>query len=103
MQNNERFDLSDYLIHFFRDVDLESGSYIHFPEYLGFNNICEDLKCSALFLMRCTLRNHKLVASWSYRNGKRSIYGYDPAICFTDMPLAAFYKQVKKEKPEVKK
>lgn len=26
MKNNIRFDLSDYLIHFFRDVDLETGS-----------------------------------------------------------------------------
>ena len=98
MQNNKRFDLSDYLIHFFRDVDLESDSYIHFPEHSGFFNICEDLKCSALFLMRCALRNNKLVASWSYRNGKRSIYGYDPAICFTDMPLAAFLQTSKERK-----
>jgi len=98
MQNNKRFDLSNYLIHFFRDVNLESNSYIHFPEYSGFNNICEDSKCSALFLMRCALRNNKLVASWSYRNGKRSIYGYDPAICFTDMPLAAFLQTSKERK-----
>ncbi|HFY8927155.1 TPA: hypothetical protein ACIIO9_000323, partial [Salmonella enterica subsp. enterica serovar Typhimurium] len=26
MKNNIRFDLSDYLIHFFRDVNLETGS-----------------------------------------------------------------------------
>jgi len=98
MQNNRRFDLSDYLIHFFRDVDLESNNYIHFPEYAGFNNICEDTKCSALFLMRCALRNTKLVASWSYRNGKRTIYGPYPAICFTEMPLAAFLQASKERK-----
>ncbi|DAB30069.1 MAG TPA: hypothetical protein CFH84_06240 [Sulfurimonas sp. UBA12504] len=90
MQNNFRFDLSNYLIHFFRDVDLESNAYIHFPEFAGFNNIYEDTKLTALFLLRCALRNSKLIASWSYRNNKRSVYGYNPAICFTEMPLAAF-------------
>lgn len=90
MQNNFRFDLSNYLIHFFRDVDLESNAYIHFPEFAGFNNIYEDTKLTALFLLRCALRHSKLIASWSYRNNKRSVYGYNPAICFTEMPLAAF-------------
>ncbi len=90
MQNNFRFDLSNYLIHFFRDVDLESNAYIHFPEFAGFNNIYEDTKLSALFLLRCALRHSKLIASWSYRNNKRSVYGYNPAVCFTEMPLAAF-------------
>ena len=90
MRNNFRFDLSDYLIHFFRDIDLNSGSYIHFPEHAGFNNIYEDTKLDALFLLRCALRQCKLIPSWSYRNAKRTIYGESPAICFTEMPLAAF-------------
>ncbi|EAQ3048439.1 TPA: cytoplasmic protein, partial [Salmonella enterica subsp. enterica serovar Typhimurium] len=38
MKNNIRFDLSDYLIHFFRDVNLETGSHIYLPEHCGFNN-----------------------------------------------------------------
>ncbi|MDI8752154.1 UbiD family decarboxylase, partial [Salmonella enterica subsp. enterica serovar Montevideo] len=38
LKNNIRFDLSDYLIHFFRDVDLETGSHIYLPEHCGFNN-----------------------------------------------------------------
>lgn len=90
MRNNIRFDLSDYLIHFFRDVDLESDSYIDFPEFCGFNNLHHNSKLNALFLMRLALRHGKLFASWSYRNGLRTIYGNCPAICFTDMPLAAF-------------
>ncbi|HHF3026182.1 TPA: DUF4427 domain-containing protein [Vibrio diabolicus] len=90
MKNNIRFDLSDYLIHFFRDVDQESNNYILFPEHAGFNNINHSIKLDALFLMRCALRHYKLCASWSYRNGVRTIYGSSPAVCFTDMPLAAF-------------
>ncbi|MDD5395294.1 MAG: DUF4427 domain-containing protein [Thiothrix sp.] len=90
MRNNIRFDLSDYLIHFFRDVDLESDSHIDFPEFCGFNNLHHSSRLDALFLMRIALRHGKLFASWSYRNGLRTIYGNCPTVCFTDMPLAAF-------------
>ncbi|MBB3272763.1 hypothetical protein FHW75_003959 [Pseudomonas sp. OG7] len=90
MLNNIRFDLSDYLIHFFRDVDLSGPEHIFFPEHARFNNIAHSGKLDSLFLMRCALRHHKLFATWSYRGGRPTIYGTSPAICFTDMPLAAF-------------
>ena len=45
--------------------------------------------------MRCAIRHQKLCASWSYRGGVRTIYGKSPAICFTDMPLAAFLQSSK--------
>jgi len=90
MLNNIRFDLSDYLIHFFRDVDLSGPEHIFFPGYARFNNIAHSEKLDSLFLMRCALRHHKLFATWSYRGGRPTIYGTSPAICFTDMPLAAF-------------
>ncbi|MCO8161096.1 DUF4427 domain-containing protein [Pseudomonas sp. 21LCFQ010] len=90
MLNNIRFDLSDYLIHFFRDVDQSSSEGILFPEHARFNNIAESDVLDSLFLMRCALRHQKIFATWSYRNGRPTIYGTSPAICFTDMPLAAF-------------
>ncbi|WP_157380834.1 DUF4427 domain-containing protein [Burkholderia ubonensis] len=90
MRNNIRFDLSGWLIHFFRDIDLMGGSSISFPEHMGWGNIFEDVRYSALFMLRCALRNGRLWATWSFRNGERTIYGPDPAICFTDMPIAAF-------------
>lgn len=89
-RNNIRFDLSDYLIHFFRDVDLNSNSFIHLPEYCGFNNNHHHSAIDAKYLLRLSLRHYKLFASWSYRNGVRTIYGYDPAVCFTDMPISAY-------------
>lgn len=89
-RNNERFDLSNSLIHFFRAVDMESDSSPPVPENLGFNNVVEDTKLSALFLLRCAVRNHRLWATWSVRGGERTIYGRRPAVCFTEMPLAAF-------------
>lgn len=90
MLSNIRFDLSDYLIHFFRDVDQSSSEGILFPEHARFNNIAESEVLDSLFLMRCALRHHKIFATWSHRNGRPTIYGRSPAVCFTDMPLAAF-------------
>lgn len=90
MLNNIRFDLSDYLIHFFRNVDQSSEQGILFPEHARFNNVNESHILDSLFLLRCALRHHTIFSTWSYRNGKPTIYGREPAVCLTDMPLAAF-------------
>src|SRR4051812_46151197 len=45
---------------------------------------------SPLFLMRNAVRLDRLWATWSVRRGRRTIYGADPAVCFTEMPIAAF-------------
>jgi hypothetical protein len=88
--NTVRFDLSDWLIHFFRDIDLESSNSIIFPELMGWGNIAEDIKYSSLFMLRCAIRHGRLWATWSFRNNVRTIYGSSPAVCFTEMPIAAF-------------
>jgi len=88
--NTFRFDLSDWLIHFFRDIDFESTSSIICPEHMGWGNIAEDTKYSSLFMLRCAIRHGRLWATWSFRNNVRTIYGPDPAVCFTEMPIAAF-------------
>ena len=90
MKNNIRFDLSDYLIHFFRDVDLNSDSPVNLPEHCGFNSQHHANLIDARYLLRLSLRNYKLFSSWSYRNGQRTVYGDSPAVCFTDMPIAAY-------------
>ncbi|MFM9927494.1 DUF4427 domain-containing protein [Variovorax sp. H27-G14] len=90
MDNNYRFDLSDYLLHFFRDIDQSGPNGISLPEHLGWHSTYEDEKLPAIFMLRAALRNGRLWATWSYRNGVRTIYGPDPAVCFSEMPLAAF-------------
>ncbi|MBB5610758.1 MULTISPECIES: DUF4427 domain-containing protein [unclassified Janthinobacterium] len=90
MKNNYRFDLSDYLIHFFRDIDLEGPNSIEMPEHMGWHSLYEDTYLPAIFMLRAALRNGRLWATWSYRNNVRTIYGPNPAVCFTDMPIAAF-------------
>lgn len=113
LRNNNRFDLSDYLVHFFRDIKIECCCECR----LGCNNECKQenschFNCScgsdaglelpeemllfdvdilpAFYMFREALRSGRLWATWSYRNGLPTIYGDDPAICFTNMPITAF-------------
>ena len=87
--NNRRFDLSDRLIHFFRDLDLEKEDTPDIPEEWGHATIYEDTLLPAFFLLRHAVREGRLWATWSIRSGRRTIYGPRPAVCFTEMPLAA--------------
>ena len=89
-QNNRRFDLSDRLIHFFRDLDLEQSDAPPTPEDWGYASVVEDWKMPAFFLLRHALRQGRLWATWSVRGGRRTIYGPRPAVCFTEMPIAAY-------------
>ena len=41
-------------------------------------------------MLICAIRNGRLWATWSYRNNAGTIYGSSPAVCFTEMPIAAF-------------
>jgi hypothetical protein len=52
MINNIRFDLSDYLIHFFRDVELDGPNSIAMPEHMGWHSLYEDTYLPAIFMMR---------------------------------------------------
>jgi hypothetical protein len=67
-----RFDLSDYLIHFTRNTGKRA-----------FENL------------KSIVASGKINPDWAVRNGKRGIYGNYPAVCFTDMPLFSFYQYVK--------
>ncbi len=67
----DRFDLSDFLIHFTRRGDK-----------LSFETLIDIVESGVI---NC---------SWSVRGAKRTIFGSLPAICFTDMPLYSFYKYV---------
>lgn len=89
MTNNIRFDLSNWLIHFFRDIDLEKDQ-IDFPEIMAPMDLCEDTKYPAFFMLRSAIKQLKLWSGYSYRNSKPTIYGSYPATCFTEMPIAAF-------------
>ncbi len=89
MHNNHRFDLSDYLLHFFRDVDQLGDKAIVFPQSMGLHSLDDDSLLPAGYLLRAALRNGRLWATWSKRGTARTIFGPNPAVCFTEMPIAA--------------
>ncbi|WP_010517832.1 DUF4427 domain-containing protein [Komagataeibacter oboediens] len=89
-RNNRRYDLSDRLIHFFRDINILSDDAPATPEHWGYSSIPEDVEMPAFFLLRHAIRQGRLWATWSYRGEERTIYGPRPAVCFTEMPIAAF-------------
>ena len=79
--NNNRYDLSDWLIHFFRSVKPSDPDTPVLPEHWGFGSMeIWDHPFSPLFMMRNAVRLGRLWAT----------YGPDPAVCFTEMPIAAF-------------
>ena len=91
-RNQRRFDLSEWLIHFVRAVDLGSENVPPVPEEedYGWGHIVEDDNLSPFFVLRVIVRSNAILPSWSVRRGRRTIYGPNPAICYTEMPIAAF-------------
>jgi len=59
-------------------------------DQVRFNNISESSYRPPLYMLRSAIRSGQLWATWSYRNGVRTIYGERPVVCFTEMPIAAF-------------
>lgn len=89
MNNNERYDLSNRLIHFFRDV--EEISLEKLPSFIENPQQYKGEKESAFFFLQETVKHKLLPSTWSERkNSGNCIYGNIPAICFTEMPLPAF-------------
>ena len=70
--NVNRFDVSDYLIHFTRSTG-----------HRAFDNL------------KAIIVSGKISPDWAVKNRKRGIYGNYPAVSFTDMPLFSFYQYVK--------
>ncbi|WP_029032666.1 DUF4427 domain-containing protein [Salinarimonas rosea] len=91
-RNDERYDLSDRLIHFFRAVRPYEPDTPPLPEVWSGGHLCEgmDDPISPFFLIRNAVRQGRIWATWSVRGGRRTVYGPDPAVCFTEMPIAAF-------------
>jgi hypothetical protein len=87
--NNIRFDLSPFLIHFFRKLDLEKADVSHCPEDWGPGAIVEDTTLSPIFLLGNAISVERLWATWSVHGQRWTVYGPHPAVYFTDMPITA--------------
>ncbi len=90
-QNLQRYDLSDWLIHFTRPLDTEHDDSPPELSVLDSPGECvEESVLSPFFLLRRILRKRQILSTWSIRGGRPTVYGPHPAVCFTEMPLAAF-------------
>jgi hypothetical protein len=72
----DRFDLTDYLIHFTRS-----------------NN-----GLPAFGVLKQIVTDGYLKGGWSPRSARKTVFGTEPAVCFTETPLNGFLDYVKKRK-----
>lgn len=79
---------SNRVVHYFRDVDLTSGSKPDFiPESFSHNCWAED-RWPGRFLLRVAIRFHHIWATFGVRNGHATIQGSQPAVCFSGFSVA---------------
>lgn len=79
---------SNRVVHYFRDVDLTSGSRPDFiPESFALNCWAEDCWPGG-FLLRVAIRFHHIWATFGVRNGHATIQGRHPAVCFSGFSVS---------------
>tara|TARA_B100000929_G_C15493223_1_gene415160 strand:- start:71 stop:1261 length:1191 start_codon:yes stop_codon:yes gene_type:complete len=92
-----RTDISKYLIHFLRkpsNLDLPKGENKNFTK--AYYPLRVDSEINSEFeCLTNIIKEGGLRASFSYRNGKQTIYGKYPVVCFTEMPLINFLQYAK--------
>ncbi len=83
-----RYDNTRWLTHFVHPT--------HSPSDLSIGEIRSIIKgkSRSFEVLKKILQDGMLLCNWSLRKGKRTIYGPKPAVCFTEMPLAALYAYV---------
>lgn len=91
---NQRFDHTDWLIHFVRDRNPEQDFYNeNTVVHLSSEEISFD--ADAFYVLLTIIRLGGLLPGYSFRNGRTTIYGGQPAVCATEMPIYSFAKYVK--------
>lgn len=124
MINQNRIDLTDWIIHFVHrrnsetdpsvfSIDPDTGDYLPYPDRFTYEGEPEFLTNEyeeqdfplaedeyAYVVLKKILRNGYLKAGWSFRNFKPTIYGPKAAVCFTEMPLYGLIEYAKTRKAE---
>jgi len=88
-----RYDHTRWLVHFVRDRNPEQD----FPgededsagQYIGGEL---DVDSGAFEVLKAIVRLGGLLPGYSFRNGRTTIYGGQPAVCATEMPIYSFAK-----------
>lgn len=93
---NTRTDLSKYMIHSVRrpsaqDYPSDQEDELNYFPLLSGESLEDEFE-----VLKNIIREGGLRASLSYRNGRATVYGNTPVVCFTEMPLINFLQYVKK-------
>lgn len=76
------------IAHYFRNVDLYSNSCPRFIPEMFSPNCWAEVNWPARFLLRVAIRFHHIWATFGIRNGQKTIYGAQPAVCFSSFNVA---------------
>lgn len=89
--NRRRHDHTAWLTHFVRDrkpeQDFPGEDEDEAGHYAGGEIECD---AEAFEVLKTIIRLGGLIPGYSFRNGRTTIYGGQPAVCATEMPLYAF-------------
>ena len=94
-----RYDLTNWIIHFVRDRNLDQdfpGSTGEEQDFCVSGELEPDAK--AFSVLQTIIRLSGLLPGYSIRNGRTTIYGGLPAVCSTEMPIYSFAKYVQERK-----
>jgi hypothetical protein len=120
--SKKRLDLSNWIIHFVHDRNIENEDYT--MDEFGFMTFSSgpdgfkftgepiylenpikaeeeqlDEAASAYEVLRKIITDGYIKASWSYRSHRATIYGPKQAVCFTEMPLYGLLEYAKSKNP----
>ncbi len=93
-----RTDHTEWVIHFVRDRDPENDLSIYADDDGEYMRQVERLPgkiepdASGFAVLRTIIDIGALIPNHSYRNGKTTIYGGEPVVCFTEMPIYSLAK-----------
>lgn len=87
-----RTDVTEWLIHFVRDRDPDNDFLGDEDEYYYLVGGHLEPDAQAFAVLKTIVSIGGLKPGYSFRSGKTTIYGGNPAICFTEMPIYNFAK-----------
>lgn len=104
MRSMIREDVTDWLIHFTKDISSKNQTEIYIEDeseegeyYLDYSNQLPfgHSSLTAFESLKNIVRECGIRYNYSLRNGRTTLFGGSPVICFTEMPLKSFIEYAK--------
>lgn len=103
----ERTDMTKWLIHFTRNITDENQPEIEYEERLANGSIYQKLdytnqlsygysQMSAFECLKNIVKECGIRYGYSFRNGETTLFGGEPVICLTEMPLISLVNYARK-------